>query len=545
MNKKLNDFTIPSKIKDIIQKAYPDRELMTFTQKVSSYASWYKGFVEDFHNYRVFTSPDHSIEMERKSLKMAKYVCESWASLLLNEKCDIVVEDKELLDKVLQDCNFWQKANVGVEKSFALGFGALVVGVRDLMVGETTKIVKTTDKTKVTMTFVEATRVVPLSIDDGEIVECAFFTQTDNKFILVAHVRNEQENYLIHTFELDKKTNKLIGENIFDTQSPLKWFEIIKPNIVDNDIFNNSDFEFISIFANATDILKSIDIKYDAFDLEYALGKKKMIISEDVTNYSRDKDGNVVKSFDPNNVLYYRVPTGSSISADAPNPILQTFDPVLRHDAFIRGIHADMNYLSMKCGLGDNFFKFDGSNISTATQVISENSTLFRNVKKHEIFLEQVLTNLARAIMYASNEFTKNKFPKWENEEIKILFDDSIIEDKNAEITRDQTLVNAGLMGKVEFRMKWFGETEEVAQENILKFLLPETIQRYMPIMASGLLTPEKFVGFVFPKEVNKEALIEYITESIQRSPQLDMDNLYQGDESGGNSTDEDVDEDE
>jgi hypothetical protein len=48
-----------------------------------------------------------------------------------------------------------------------------------------------------------------------------------------------------------------------------------------------------------------------------------------------------------------------------------------------------------------------------------------------------------------------------------IQFDDSIIEDKNAESSRALTEVGAGLLSKVEYRMKIFGETKEIAEKAI------------------------------------------------------------------------------
>ena len=88
--------------------------------------------------------------------------------------------------------------------------------------------------------------------------------------------------------------------------------------------------------------------------------------------------------------------------------------------------------------LGENYFKFDGSAVATATQVISENSTLYRTIKKHEILLENVLRGLTQTVIYATNTFTNNKVDELDDSEIIIKFDDSIIEDKESEMRRDR-----------------------------------------------------------------------------------------------------------
>ena len=48
-----------------------------------------------------------------------------------------------------------------------------------------------------------------------------------------------------------------------------------------------------------------------------------------------------------------------------------------------------------------------------------------------------------------------------------IQFDDSIIEDKEAESARARSEVNLGVLSKVEYRMKIYGETKEIALKKI------------------------------------------------------------------------------
>ena len=105
------------------------------------------------------------------------------------------------------------------------------------------------------------------------------------------------------------------------------------------------------------------------------------------------KDGETTKTFDPYDTLFYQLP-----ETQDGKPVLNEMNGDLRYEAYIRGINHELDILSMKCGLGESFYKFDGSNIATATQVISENSTLYRNIKKHEILLEKVLLEMTKAL---------------------------------------------------------------------------------------------------------------------------------------------------
>ena len=70
------------------------------------------------------------------------------------------------------------------------------------------------------------------------------------------------------------------------------------------------------------------------------------------------------------------------------------------------------------------------------------------------------------AVCYASTTFGQYNI---NSADMVIQFDDSIIEDKEAESNRAMREVNAGLISKVEYRMKIFGETREIAEEAIRK----------------------------------------------------------------------------
>ena len=71
----------------------------------------------------------------------------------------------------------------------------------------------------------------------------------------------------------------------------------------------------------------------------------------------------------------------------------------LRADEHSKAINDDLNYLSLKCGFGTERYRFDSSGVKTATEVISENSDMYRMLKKHEIILEDVLKELIQKMI--------------------------------------------------------------------------------------------------------------------------------------------------
>ena len=143
----------------------------------------------------------------------------------------------------------------------------------------------------------------------------------------------------------------------------------------------------------------------------------------------------------------------------------QEFNPALRVGDHTRCIQEQMNYLSSKCGFGERYYRFDASNVVTATQINSENSTLFRCVKKHEILLEKAITSVVKAVLYIGKSFLGKDFD--ENADISVIFDDSIIEDKASMQARDLELVKHGIMAPYEYRVRYFGEDETDAKRII------------------------------------------------------------------------------
>ena len=163
--------------------------------------------------------------------------------------------------------------------------------------------------------------------------------------------------------------------------------------------------------------------------------------------------------FDPSDTSVYQLPKGAT-----KDDLIQSESDDLRTDKQIETLNTNLNILGSKVGFGENHYHFDGTNLSTATAVISSNSKLFRRKKKLEIGYESAIFDLVRAICYASSMFGQYNI---NTEDFVIQFDDSIIEDKEAESIRALREVQAGLISKAEYREKIFGETPEIAEQAI------------------------------------------------------------------------------
>lgn len=441
-----------------------------FYSEIDLWKSWYDGNVKNFHNFRVFNG-QKQVQCRRYTLGMGKKVAEDWANLLMNEKVKITLEgqkEQEFFDSVCEASSFAVKANEMQELKSALGTAAYVARIVGAEAREDGAI---NGGGEIKLDYVTAQHIFPLSWENGRVKECAFTSQRvvrgEKYLYMQIHRLGEDGNYIIENSIYydnngslsDKPLNSIEGfEDVptsVQTGSPYPQFVIDRLNIA-----NNYDYTLpmgIPAFANAIDQLKGADVAYDSYVNEFVLGKKRIMVQPAAT---KDLDDNPL--FDPNELTYYILPE------DIGNGnIIQPIDMGLRTQEHTAGLQDMLNALSSKCGFGENHYRFDNGNITTATQVVSENSTLFRTIKKHEIILEDVLTELARIILRLGNSVLGMGLN--EDVEISIDFDDSIIEDEASDFSRDMQLLNAGIMNDWEFRMRWMNEDEATAKAALPK----------------------------------------------------------------------------
>lgn len=433
---------------------------------IEQWKSWYQGNVKDFHNYFIYNGK-RKIDQKRYTMNMAKEISEEWADILWSEKCEISFEDEqaqENANELINELDLYVLINNAIEKSGALGTESAVVSMYDIEVNEDAMTLDVSNA-KPRIDLVDVDWIFPLSWTNKGITECAFgsveYIKGKKHIVLSVHQLNDAGNYVIknHLFsENNGNLTEIKGVdntiNEFDTKSNVKWFAIFKP-LVTNNLFNNSPFG-IPHYANAIDNLKAVDISFDALKNEILDGRKRTFVRADMFSYD---DGTQKMVFDPNDTTVYQLPSGAT-----KDDLIQSDSDSLRTTQQIDTLNTNLNILGKKCGFGENYYHFDGQSLQTATQVISSNSKMFRRKKKLEVGYESSIYDLFNAVAYASSTFGQYNI---NSDGLKITFDDSIIEDKEAESNRAMREVQQGLMSKVEYRMQIFGETEEIAKQKI------------------------------------------------------------------------------
>lgn len=444
---------------------------------INQWDSWYVGNVKNFHNYYRYNGIA-DVPCERYTMNMAKEISEDWSDILWSEKCKISLKDEnqqKLFDILSDDIDLDVVINQSIEKSGALGTCANVVSVYDINASKDGMTLDVSDS-KIRIDVVDVEDIYPISWTSKDITECAFgssvYLQGKKHIILSIHKIAADGNYHIYN-HLFKESNGSIIEiktpegtiTDFNTKSNVKWFSIHKP-LLTNNLFKNNPFG-IPHYANAIDNLKAVDIAFDVLKNELEEGQRITFVRADMLTY---EDGTEKKVFKNNEKRLYILPKGAG-----KDDLIQNESVDLRTDKQIETLNTNLNILGNKVGFGENHYHFDGTNLSTATAVISSNSKMFRRKKKLEIGYEKSIRELVEAICYAATQFGVYNF---NTEDMVITFDDSIIEDKEAESNRALRESNAGLISREEYREKIFGETPEIAKQKI------EEIKRNYPTIS-------------------------------------------------------------
>ena len=442
---------------------------------IDVWKSWYKGVVDDFHFYPVTYADGTKGKLEKKTMSMAKKSAEDMMKLNWSNKCDIKLATEEktkrlwsILDS--KQNNFTIMFPQMLEMAFALGTTAM------------TEYKDALGRTRIEY-INDPSMIVPYAYDNFNITGFITFDQWQeiekNKPVYYVHLtyhefkteKNDNDEYIQMYRKYNElyksKDNTQLGkeinfeekfpnvEQLVEYQTDTPHFQIIKPPIV-----NNVDIKTpmgISIYANSIDKLKSIDNKYDAFDQEFIDGRRRILVDKTALKGAPqvNEDGSISQQlyFDRNDRTYV------AINGMKDQPVKDiSFD--YRYEACIESINAELNWLASGVGFGEEFYKFDGGGQATATEIISQNDDAFRTKQVYETVIRDVIIDLVKSVCYLEGiELSEN--------EIEITMDYSRFENQTATQQRLEREVQKGITSKIEYRMKVYGETEEIARQKI------------------------------------------------------------------------------
>lgn len=255
----------------------------------------------------------------------------------------------------------------------------------------------------------------------------------------------------------DRDGNRVEPEGVcpvYDTGSVWPTFSIVKPAI-DNTRVDMSPYGQ-SVFADAVDAIKAVDLCYDAMMSEIDNGKMRVFLSD--VMFDTERDGKGGRASIPFGKADYTVFRKVMRTEDT----IHEFAPTLHTEAQARAFRVALQTLGDLCGFGINYFDLENVGyVKTATEVSADNSALMRNIRRHERALEGAIAGICRVLLAAERRLGVG-LP--DEGLVRVTFDGSIITDTTAEKRQDMDEVAAGLLEPWEYRRKWYGEDEATAR---------------------------------------------------------------------------------
>jgi A118 family predicted phage portal protein len=446
----------------------------------------WKGFYKPWHIVPCPTIANPKAERRMFHMDMAKAVCAEMAGLVWGEECSVNVsmngrestDDNpdplnEFVRKVLAKNAFHQKMQESIEEGLALGGSALKVWAESKHDEDGNEI---PDTRNIMIGYAMADQFVPISWDNAKVTECVFVSRIAKGGYYYTRLEWHKWNGMTYVitnelYRSEIQNGKTAGESqdilgvryplaeIYpyleeETEIPVEeslftyWRTPIANNLDDNSPLG------MSVYGNALDTLRALDICYDSFVREFRLGKKRIIVpARAVRTVTDPLTGALCRYFDANDETY------EALASDDPNDLqIKDNSVALRVDEHVSAINAFLSILCMQVGFSAGTFTFDEhTGLKTATEVVSENSKTYKTIKTIQNQLRPAIEHLVRniidvAILYdvdIDGQKIGNLAAGGYN--VNITFDDGVTQDRQTNINEGVMLVGSGVLSKYTF----------------------------------------------------------------------------------------------
>ena len=350
------------------------------------------------------------------------------------------------------------------------------------------------DKYKFAFDFVQSYCFYPFAFDSsGNLIEVAFIqTKTDkDKIYTRLEYHKLKGNQVIiknSAYEASNVSGVANGSTIsLGKQIPLtsvyEWKDIPESATINNvdrllfGYFKMPDANTVdphsplgvSGFARAEKLIREADLQYSRLLWEYQGGEMAIDIDRDALKFSTDSAGHTTSEMQMmQNRLYRTVDLGESNTYNV-------FAPALRDNSMINGLNTILMRIEDVVALSRGTMSEVASEARTATEIrVLKQRSYMSNCE-----IQKALEIALRDSIYAMDVYCtvynvvgdiKQKDGKIDVKsigqyDVSFTWDDSILVDVDTELNKEMTLLNAGITGKKEVRMWYYGENARQAQQ--------------------------------------------------------------------------------
>ena len=401
----------------------------TYNQKAQNIIEecdqWYTNEESEFHTRKNLN--DQEVKLEK--LNFAKRCCADDANL-----CEIIeinageAENKfDGVQEILDENRFGVMYRKQLERLAASG----TVGAYIRLDNATLLDNGSVTGGDIRINYINAAGVVPLTVENDEIIECAFvgsdLVRGKNEQTLVVFQRDEKGLYTAETFVFDENNREIADRHITLQLGDVKPFSIMRTAEVNN--LDDMEGYGLPKLYNAIPALKIVDLCWNILNGDLSKGDKLLLINELLATIKKNDEGQPVMTAEQKKLfilLGEKLPDQKSL--------IQEYNPEIRTEQIKEAMELALSLLSMMFGYGTKKYTFENAQIQTATQYIGERQDEMQELNKQRQEAIDYIEGLVEAIIWFSNTFQGTT---WElDEEICVEFDDSYIEDKNSKLER-------------------------------------------------------------------------------------------------------------
>lgn len=388
---------------------------------------WYANrLIKEFHSRKTV----QGMQYELHRLNFAKRCCSDDANL-----CEVVEVNAstnkaqfDYMDGILKANNFDTMYRGQLEKTSANGTVACYVRVADVKFLDNGK----TKDGKIRLNYVDADGFIPLTVDNGEIIEAAFtgmdLTQGKKRTTLVLFTRGDNGLYASETCVFDESGKELAELMITVPLGDVKPFAVMRNAEVNN--IDNMDGYGLPKVLNAIPMLQALDLAYNILFGDLDKGEKLLLVNELLCKF--DENGKPITPNEQAKKVF--VMLGEKLPGKEDSRLVQEYNPEIRVEQITKTFELILSLLSTMFGYGTKKYSFENGQITTATEYIGERQDSMQELNRQRFEAEQYISGIIKAVLWFSNKFLAGS---WNLEEdITIEFDDSYITDKETELER-------------------------------------------------------------------------------------------------------------
>ena len=274
-----------------------------------------------------------------------------------------------------------------------------------------------------------------------------------NEYVKVMLYEKRGEKYEQRALDSTDKTSELTEEFVYEN--------IDRPMIVEfrSKKSNNIDGSRVpvAIYSGRENLLKDADMQYMRINWEQEAGEMRVFASSDLFRQRQGENG-VVNVTPALRKLLVRI-NDSGATGDK----IQEYSPNLRTGAQVAALQEILRRIEICCKLGKGTLSDLEDARMTATQYAGGKRVLYTTVDAYESELETKYRHVAWCFAYLLSAYERVPF----NPEITVSYNDAARKDPDQMRLAALQELNAGIISKAEYRMRIFGEPEEIAIEKV------------------------------------------------------------------------------